>query len=327
MTRHPRLTLPALAAICGLAGCGYVGNPLPPSLHIPVAVTDLSVVEHGPELRFRFTIPALTTDGAVLRVGQVELRVGPAEGDWANQGRRVAVAASQPGPAHAETPVSGLAGQDLVAAVHVAGRSGRYSAWSNQVRFRAVAPLEQPRDVRAAAVPQGVRVSWTVSGAALGLAWRVLRRAGDQKEPVVLASARQPEYVDTTAQYGTAYQYSVQSTLTIGGAEAESEISQVAAVTPVDVFPPSVPSAVTGVAGLGNIQLSWNPDPELDLRGYFVYRSVDGGAFARVGGEIPEPAFTDRAVEPGKRYRYAISAVDQRGNESARSEPVEVAAQ
>ena len=34
-----------------------------------------------------------------------------------------------------------------------------------------------------------------------------------------------------------------------------------------------------------------------------------------------------RAVEAGKRYRYAVSAVDQSGNESARSAPVEVMAQ
>jgi hypothetical protein len=325
MARRARLTL--LAAVCGLAGCGYVGNPLPPSLNIPLRVTDLSAVEHGAELRFRFTIPALTTDGAGLRVGQVELRVGPAEGDWANQSRHVEVTASEPGPAHAETPVAGLAGQDLVAAVRVAGRSGRFSGWSNQVRFQAVAPLGQPRDIRVAAVPEGVRVSWTDSGPVPGLEWRVLRRLPDQTEPVVVGSVTKPEFIDTATHYGIAYEYSAQSTVKIGGAEAESEISPVARVTPEDVFSPSVPSAVTAVAGLGNVQLSWNPDPELDLRGYFVYRSVEGGAFARVGGEIPEPAYTDRGVEPGKRYRYAVSAVDQRGNESARSEPVEVTAQ
>jgi hypothetical protein len=327
MARRARHRLAVAAAVCGLAGCGYVADPQPPSLNIAVRITDFGVAERGAELRFRFTIPPLTTDGAGLRVGEVELRVGPAGGDWASQGRRVEVAASEPGPVVAATPVAGLVGQDLVAAVRVAGRRGHFSEWSNQVRFQAVAPLAQPGDVRATPVLEGVRLTWTDRSGVPGLAWRILRRTAEQKEPVVLAAAEKPEYVDTTTHYEAVYEYSVQSTVKIGGAEAESEISQKVQVAPSDVFPPAVPSTVTAVAGLGNIQISWTPDTEMDLRGYLVYRSVEGGAFTRIGEEVPQPAYTDRGVEPGKRYRYAITAVDQHGNESARSEPVEVTAQ
>ena len=37
------------------------------------------------------------------------------------------------------------------------------------------------------------------------------------------------------------------------------------------------------------------------------------------------PTYSDRAVEAGKTYRYAITAVDRAGNESARSGEIEVA--
>jgi fibronectin type 3 domain-containing protein len=35
------------------------------------------------------------------------------------------------------------------------------------------------------------------------------------------------------------------------------------------------------------------------------------------------PSYSDRQVEPGKTYRYAIAALSKTGYESARSAPVE----
>jgi hypothetical protein len=42
---------------------------------------------------------------------------------------------------------------------------------------------------------------------------------------------------------------------------------------------------------------------------------------------VEVPAYGDSKVEPGKKYRYEISAVDLTGNESVRTAPVEAAAQ
>jgi fibronectin type 3 domain-containing protein len=41
---------------------------------------------------------------------------------------------------------------------------------------------------------------------------------------------------------------------------------------------------------------------------------------------LEAPAASDRGIETGRRYRYAVTAVDQKGNESARSAAVEVVA-
>ena len=38
---------------------------------------------------------------------------------------------------------------------------------------------------------------------------------------------------------------------------------------------------------------------------------------------ITIPSYSDHQVEHGKTYRYAVSAIDKSGNESARSGPVE----
>jgi len=51
--------------------------------------------------------------------------------------------------------------------------------------------------------------------------------------------------------------------------------------------------------------------------GYNVYRS-SGGEFVKVTAEIvPVPSFRDMHAEPGQQYTYRVTAVDQRGNESA----------
>jgi len=119
----------------------------------------------------------------------------------------------------------------------------------------------------------------------------------------------------------------VQAAMKAGDAEAESGVSKPAAIPYEDRFPPAVPAGLTAIAGIESIQLVWNPDAEPDLKGYYLYRSAGDQPFARLGELLESPSYTDRAVEAGKRYRYAVSAVDQSGNESARSAPVEVIAQ
>ena len=56
-----------------------------------------------------------------------------------------------------------------------------------------------------------------------------------------------------------------------------------------------------------------------------MYRGEGGGALEKIADVSVVPSYSDRKVEHGKNYRYQIAAVDQSGNESARSAPVAVA--
>ena len=105
---------------------------------------------------------------------------------------------------------------------------------------------------------------------------------------------------------------------------AESLPSKAGESTPKDIFPPSVPERMTALAGPDSVEVSWQRSPEPDLKGYYLYRSVNGAPFEQQGNLLMVPTYSDRDVQHGKTYRYEVSATDQKGNVSEKSAPAEV---
>jgi fibronectin type 3 domain-containing protein len=86
-----------------------------------------------------------------------------------------------------------------------------------------------------------------------------------------------------------------------------------------------VPSGLQAVfSGPGQqpfIDLLWAPDTDADLAGYNVYRHAEGAAAVKINIDLVKtPSYRDQDVVSGKTYFYSVSALDVRGNESARSE-------
>ena len=299
-----------------LAGCGYPGDPKPPALEIPSRVTDLRAAEYGSNILVEFTLPALTTEGlALTKVRSVELRVSVGTAS-----QNVNLKAAGPGPIHDEIPAGEWIGKDVLLTVRATGPKGKTSEWSNAVPLSVGVPLGVPTNLVAENVAEGVHLRWQGAGPR----YRIFRTLAEQTSDR-LAESDQPEYVDKTTNYGSTYKYFVQA-ITADDLR-QSEISEMVAITPRDDFPPSVPAGLSAVAGVSAIELAWERNTENDFRGYNVYRSTESAAFEKVAALIDAPAYTDRQVEAGKRYRYAVSSVDQAGNESGRPEPVEVTAQ
>jgi hypothetical protein len=298
-----------------MAGCGYVGPPLPPALEIPVRVTDLRAAELGENIEIEFTIPALTTEGLALKtLRSVELRA-IVDG----QAAMFEVPARAPGPVSHMIPARAWIGKDLSLTVRATGPKGKSSDWSNPVGLRIEAPLSRPADLKTDNAERGVRITWSGTGSR----YRIFR-AVENQQPDRLADVDGPEYLDESTQYGTRYQYYVQA---IAGESQQSEVAGPVEHTPKDEFPPAVPAGLTAVPDVNSIELAWERNTETDFKGYNVFRSADGGSFEKIASLIEAPAFSDRMVESGKKYRYAVSAVDLIGNESRRSPVQEVTAQ
>jgi hypothetical protein len=321
-------TLACFLILCfSLAGCGSVGEPLYPALNIPTPVTDLTAVERGDKLDINFTIPPRSTEGLLLKaIGSVELRIGPhASGEfraeaWAASAKRLDVPITpQVGAVHFQTPAQEFVGKDVIVAVRIGNARGRMSQWSNIVIIGVEQPLTTPANLHAEGVAQGVRLSWVAPNEN---SFRIYRRAGEEKEPALLASSDKPEYIDATAEYGKTYDYYVQALHD----KTESDVQGPQSITPQDTFPPAVPTGLNVSTGVGAIELSWDRNTEPDFKAYQVFRSEGDSPYIKIAEGLEGPSFSDRKIESGKHYRYRVSAVDQTGNSSEQSPPVEVIA-
>jgi len=312
--------------LCAIqAGCGSIGEPLYPALNIPTRVTDLAAVERGSHIDITFTIPPLTTEGLAVRsLGNIELRIGPNPNppfeirNWAASAQQVDVAIpAAPRFIRTQVPAQQFVGKNVVVAVRVANGKGRFSDWSNVVTLNVEQPLPTPSDVKAEAAPQGVRLSWTAPGATQ---FRIYRKTGDQKTPSLLGSSDQPNYVDSSAEFGKEYAYYIEGVHD----KTVTDVAGPVSIAPQDTFPPAVPSGLTASAGVGAVELAWERNTEPDFKEYRVFRAEGDGTFTQIAAGLEAPSFSDHAIESGKRYRYRLTAVDQLNNESQPTIPVQI---
>jgi hypothetical protein len=144
--------------------------------------------------------------------------------------------------------------------------------------------------------------------------------------------------LDKSIRFGQTYEYRAQRVARVIAGDKTLELagplSEPVRVEALDVFPPHVPSGLAAVATAADsssgpsIDLSWLPVTDSDLAGYAVYcREGDGTdeSWQRISPQQPVigPGFHDSQVQPGHTYRYAVTAIDQLGHESARSPEAE----
>jgi fibronectin type 3 domain-containing protein len=278
-------------------------------LHLPVPISDLAVVERGDKLVVQFTVPSRTTEDLLLRetpklvvyVGEKPFEIETKEKDLL---------------AHAEIPAQEFYGKDVKVGVKALNDRDRDAGFSNIVALHMVPALAVPANLKAVAVAAGVEVSWNSPEKM----FTIFRQGPGDKVLVKLDTADHSPYIDKTAEYGKDYRYAVQSST----AEAQSEIAEMAKpYTPIDTFAPTIPQALAAVVGTQSVELVWDRDTESDLAGYRIYRDAGSGQFERIGESHDAPSFSDKTVEKGKRYRYAVTAYDKSGNESLLSDVAE----
>lgn len=240
-----------------LTSCGYVGEPLPPSLRIPAKVTDLRAVEYGDKILVEFTVPAMTTDGVALtHLDAVTLLVGAIYPNFdlaqfvAQRASQIAIPAEKPGPTTQELSARDWVGKEIVLVVQTTGPKGRKSDFSNLKTLRVIEPLAQPPPPNLEAVPGGIQLAWQSPYPQ----FRVFRRGPNDKEPAVIAATAKPEYRDDTVDVGKKYEYFIQAVQD----DATSVISGTREITPKK-FPPAVPTGLAAVAGSSSIELTWEP--------------------------------------------------------------------
>ncbi|MGA2962130.1 MAG: fibronectin type III domain-containing protein [Candidatus Korobacteraceae bacterium] len=335
------------------AGCGAPGVPMPPSLALPRPLDDLAAMRKGGRVVLTWTEPTQTTDRQRIR------RMGPTVicrviGEFPMKECRV-IKQLRPEDLHSVSAVAGKpsrvmfedalspeiqsAEQFATYAVEVRNRREKSAGLSNQVRVSLAPSLPAPNDLRAEATPESVVLSWTApellpSAANLRFFYRVFRKLANAPDYTLIqelpARAGTETVSDRSFVWEHAYDYKVASVTRVqpaGGEpmEFEGNDSPIVHIFPHDIFPPAIPTGLQAVfSGVGQkpfIDLTWAPNTEADLAGYDVFRSELGESARQINRQLVKaPAFRDEDVVAGHRYIYSVSAVDERGNKSARSE-------
>jgi hypothetical protein len=338
---------------CFLSGCGTPGAPLPPSLNLPAAVADLAATRTGNQVALSWTMPRRTTDKLLLKE-KVPVRVCRQTAQSACEtAAELLVAPATQGSFSETLPAPLAAGEPRALSYFVELKSphGRSAGLSNAAVVLAGHAPQPIEGLSAEMNKEGVLLRWSSgSGASQNSAVRLHRTLlspplpttrKDQNdllapapEPVEqnlfikAAEARGGRTLDAAIRFGQTYEYRAQrvARVTVDGKTLElaGEFSAPVRIAAVSAFPPAVPSGLAAVASQSesgsSIDLSWQPDTELDLAGYMVYRREAEGDWKRLSDKPSlAPAFHDAQVQPGHSYRYAVSAVGQNGHESARS--------
>ena len=301
----------ALLGVLTLAGCGYVGDPKPPSLQIPPAPTTFSARQVGGRILGEFTAGDMTTDKAPLHLMGGAVRIGS---------REVPVAAMPGAVAHFTVDSAEWAGQSVMVAARLRGASGRWSAWSNEIALAVEAAVAPPRAFTAKLLAKGIELSWE-PGAPDARGATIARRVVGEPGFSAAGTAAGPPWVDEAVELGKRYEYQIQSKK---GDAVSEPAAQLATLLFEDKFAPAAPKGLDAVAGLTSIELSWDLNEDGDFAGFIIYRAEPLDEFARLAGPAPLPSYSDRTPRAGVSYRYAVSAIDKTGNESARSAAVQI---
>lgn len=348
---HRKLGL-ALLCLSLLSACGSPGVPLPPSLELARPVTDLRAARKGSTVTLTWTAPTRTTDGHNIRhAGPTEIcraaaTVKQCGTPLAKLAPLKSLSAKQPSfQSYTDTLSSFASTADakFVYGIEIRNSYGKTAGLSNEVEVPAVPTLPAPENLQAQLVADGVHLSWApavnvpqVPG--VRFAYRIYRRETTSKTQAIAGEV--PVQADTasvsldsTIEWEKTYQYHLTVVTFIALAQnserqVEGDDSPEITVVAHDVFPPASPTGLQAVfSGPGQkafIDLVWAPDTDADLAGYNVYRSESGSEPKKLNTDpVKAPAFRDDAVVPSHTYTYSVSAIDVRGNESARSEPAE----
>jgi hypothetical protein len=342
--------------LAALPGCGTPGAPSLPSLNLAVPVDDLTASRRGDRVDLDWTLPRKNTDHTLIKHNPVT-RICRREGTSLMGTCTVVAEVTPPTPRPPEKqkneappgpvrihyvdklpPQLGMENPAgfVMYAVEEMNSRGRSAGLSNQVSIPVTPTIPSPQELSASVSEEGVRISWVgptppEPPAGVTYRYRIMRRPVGAPAYIVLADiepAATGSYLDKTFGWEQKYEYRITTLSQVRSngltAAVEGDDSKPVEIFTRDIYPPAQPAGLQAIfSGVGQkpfIDLTWAPNMESDLAGYNVFRWVQGGQPQKLNTQLVQvPSYRDEIIEPGKKYFYSVSAVDQRGNESPRS--------
>ena len=216
-------------------------------------------------------------------------------------------------------------------ALKVVNNKKQSAGISNLVSLNVIALPISPENLHLISLgEQHTEIGWDIpklnidgSAAKTPIQFNIYRRADSQAPETRLNQSlvKEDRFKDESIELGRFYVYSVRPVVETPSGSIEGEDSQPLEVTNADTYPPKPPAEVTAISSGQGISLVWLPNTEVDLAGYWVYRSGQDKNFQRLQDQLLTTAsIIDKSVEKGQTYFYRVKAVDLKGNESEFSE-------
>jgi fibronectin type 3 domain-containing protein len=180
---------------------------------------------------------------------------------------------------------------------------------SNDSNIITVTPIPvpaTPEDIRFAAKADSVALSWKSSeeGACYNI-YKTAEKGKYGESPLNKAPVCATSFTDGTVSPERSVYYAVRA-LRMTDVRDEGSASEELEVSPSQ-FVPSAPSDLRVVKG-DKIYLMWKESPDPWVRGYRVYRKIDGEKEFILLNEVKPPMFTD-TEKINKKVWYMIKAV------------------
>jgi len=214
--------------------------------------------------------------------------------------------------------------------VEAVDKKGNKSKLSGAIsgRCKDETPPPPPKDIscKVAETGHAVTLTWKPPVDSELLGYHVYR--GEKEDKLFrisqeLIEKEESTYIDSGytksgLNPGKTYYYGVSA---FDNAMNESKIKSLSVRIP-DKTPPLAPlTCYAKNTGDGSVKVQWQRSPSLDAYSYRIYKGREGEELSLIKETGKEGlTYTDKDVDKGKTYIYAVSAVDSMGNEGEKTD-------
>lgn len=345
------LLLGCCLAVLLPVSCGKRKPPLPPKERVLQKV-EISGNQRGNVVFLSWNMPARNaSDGSILNIDRVDIYrlaepnstpLSLTEEEFSSRSTLISTKKISDNDFALKkltfTDPLEFAGQTarLIYAIRFVNSSGQKAGFSNFLLVEPTAKVaNKPDDLKAEITESAINLEWNSPDSNIDnstpvnlLGFNVYRKSKDSDTVITLNNLPidKNNFADESFQFGKEYDYFVRA-VSIGGEgePIESLDSNFVSIKPVDIFPPSPPSAITIAAAPNNLSIFFATNPEKDVAGYTLFRSEDRNLplkdWKKLTPELLDTnTFQDKSVETGKTYYYYLTATDLAGNVSKSSE-------
>lgn len=183
-----------------------------------------------------------------------------------------------------------------------------------------VAP-SQPTELNASKVSaNSVEITWKASTDNIGVKEYQVLRNGE-----VIDTVPGTTFIDKKLKADTEYTYTIKALDSAGNISKESEKLKVKTTHAIpDIEAPSQPKGLHSMGTTATtVDLMWSPSEDnVGVDHYIVYRE-SAGVMNKIG-TAANTSFMDKDLKANTSYKYVVTAVDLAGNESSRSDVLNV---